>query len=156
MTKQKAGAKLSTADTAPKFSLGETHEDKYGTVYQYILANGAVTVNQVISVPDGFDCTPLTTTISGAKPQGVGIAQATLADNEYGWAAIGPIATDSGVTVSALANCAADVLCYTTATAGSIDDAATDVISGLALSTANGGSTADVACYSATRLAVNS
>ena len=156
MTLQKVGVTLSNADSSNKFGLGAEHIDDKGGVFVYGQASGAVTQYQIASMPEDFDCAALTTTISGDKPSTVGIAMATLADNEFGWFAVGPFGTDSGVSVSALASCAADVKVYTTATAGSIDDTATDLIEGLALSTANGGSTANVACYATQRLVVNS
>lgn len=156
MTRQRVAVTLSTADSSNKFGLGAIHEDKYGTVYQYLLANGAVTASNAVIIPDDKDTAKATTTNAGAVPQGIGVAMATAADNEYYWAAIGPIAASSGVTVSALASCAADVKLYTTATAGSVDDTATTQIFGLSLTTANGGSTANVACVSPCRLTVNS
>lgn len=153
---QKVTADLTSASSTALFGLGECHTSHDGAVYEYGRANGAVTQYQICSVPEDRDCAPLTTTISGDKPQTVGIAMATLADNQYGWFAVGPFPTSAAVKVSALASCAANVKVYTTATAGSVDDTATDLIEGLALDTANGGSTADVLCYATQRLVVNS
>lgn len=153
---QPLGVRLTSAYTTQDHTLGEVFKSAKGGCYKFAQANGAITQYQICSIPEDFDAVALTTTISGTKPQAVGIAMATLADNQWGWFAIGPFGTGEGVYVSALASCAADVVVGTTATAGAIDDTFTDSIDGLALDVANGGSTANVLCYATSPLVVNS
>jgi len=155
MSQQTIAQDLTATSSTPVAKVGQIHTDEYGGVFRYGLSNGAHTVGQVASIGGTVDYTPLTTTTSGVQPQEVGIAMTGIADNEYGWFAIGPFPTESGVSVSALTLAAADVKLYTTATAGSVDDTATDLIAGLALNSTVGGSTAVTACRASQRLVVN-
>ena len=91
----------------------------------------------------------MTTTTTTAPGTGAGklagVARAAIAASGYGWLQVfGP------GTVRVLASCAAYTLINSTATAGALDDDATassEVIDGIALDVANGGSTANVAAW---------
>lgn len=126
----------SSDGATPQAALGQTVEVK-GATYKYVRANGAITAFQACGIDNNLDATPLTTTTSGARPTGVCIPQFAAADNDYLWAPIGPFfLREDGVTtfkVNAAASCVASVKLYTTATAGTVDDAATDLIAGLLL-----------------------
>jgi hypothetical protein len=122
----------------PSFALGTEVEIK-GTVYKFLISGGAIAQYDSCTISNANVAVSGTTTTSGAKPTLFAIPQfAVAAANEYFWAPIGPIAPTSfdGSTtfkVNAAALCAADVKIYTTATAGVVDDAATDLIAGLQL-----------------------
>lgn len=122
----------------PSFALGTEVEIK-GTVYKYLKSGGALAIYDSCTVSNANVAVAGTTTTSGAKPTLFAIPQfAVAAADEYFWAPIGPIASTSfdGSTtfkVNAAASCATDVKLYTTATAGVVDDAATDLIAGLQL-----------------------
>lgn len=89
------------------------------------------------------------------------IPQFAFADGEYGWAPCGPMnvtSFDDSTTfkVSALTLCVLNALLYTSATAGSVDDASSSQsqIYGLRLHSTVGGSTAATACSATRKLAV--
>lgn len=145
-----AGIDFSTVDTTQEFPLGTIVSASDGAEYMYILADEAIAQYAAVKIDDDIQVSELTTTLSGAEPTQVGIAQIAFADTEYGWIVIsGPC------TVLAASSCAADVKCYTTATAGVIDDTATDLIQGLKLTTTNGASQAATAAFAAGRMYTN-
>lgn len=128
---------LASSDgTTAQAALGQKIDVK-GATYQYFLADGAVAAYEACYIQNDYDASPITTALSGARPCGVCIPQFAAADNEYFWAPVGPFfkREDGSTTfkVKAAANCAVDVKLYTTATAGVVDDTATDLIAGLLL-----------------------
>jgi hypothetical protein len=129
---------LSSADDVATFQLGTELEVK-GTVYKYLVSGSAITQYDACTISNANVAVPGTTTTSGAKPTLFAVPQFAVASTGlYFWAPIGPIAQYSfdGATtfkVNAAANCATDVKLYTTATAGVVDDTATDLIAGLQL-----------------------
>lgn len=136
---------VSTA--APKFDLGATYIDKIKGQYRYAQASGAIdagaavilalTVGSANTVTD-VQATEVDTTGSGSTPKVIGIAQATLADNEYGWFWVGCGHTEALVATGISAG---DAL-TTTATAGELGSGG-DAVAGLAALDANSsGSTA--------------
>lgn len=140
----------STTGVTPRFALGTIVCGSDNTEYQYVRADAAITQYDAVKIDDDYECTPLTTAISGSEPTRVGIAQVAFADTDYGWVVI----SGSG-TVNAISGggAAADVLIYTTTTAGQVDDVATDVIVGLKLTTAESGGTAPF--FATTRMRTN-
>lgn len=124
--------------------------------WRYVQANGAISQYDAVKIDNDGQAFSITTTISGVEPTAVGIAQIAFADNDYGWVWIGEGGgSGRGIKVNVLADCAADVKLYTTATAGALDDTATDLIAGLTIVSTNGGSTAAVECYSPIVLTTN-
>jgi hypothetical protein len=113
--------------------------------FVYGRANGAVTgLGYVCVEATGFDFLMASTTTTAPGQQGpgsrIGIAQAALADNQYGWFQI----YGKG-SVRTLASAAKGTKLNTTATAGALDDDATagaETIDGLVLGTATGGAEA--------------
>lgn len=150
------GIDLGAKSTTPSFKLGMEVQGSDGATYKYVQANGAVAEYAACKLDDTNEVLELTTTISGAEPTAVAVNGAAddslsaFADNEYGWVVVsGPC------KVLAAASCAADVKTYTTATAGVVDDTATDLIQGLKLIAANGGSQAAVGAFIAGRAFTN-
>lgn len=130
-------------DTVKQFPLGTEKAATDGNTYVYIEADEAIDQYAACRLLEDGGSDELTTENSGAVPTQVVVPQVALASGEFGWA----VAKGLSFSVLALANCAADVKVYTTAAAGTpgaIDDAATDLIQGLRLNAANGGSTAAV------------
>ncbi len=147
--------RVADAENKPTANLLDRGSNKLGE-WVYGQANGAISQYSVVKIDNDGQLSQLTTAISGDEPTRVGIAQVALADNEYGWVWVGcGGGSGSGIKVTALANCAVDVKLYTTTTAGSIDDTATDLIVGLTIVTAPGGSAAAVECYAPTYLYTN-
>ena len=118
--------------------LGTIVDGANGNTYIYVQANGTITAGMACALTENGEVTPLTSTLSGAIPTAVVFPQAAMTDNYFGYA----VKAGLSFNVAALANCAIDVLLYTSATAGSVDDASTnhDKISGLRINVAPGGS----------------
>lgn len=152
---QVLGVILSQADTVPQFGLGEEYVSPQGSTFKYCSANGAIAQYRLSTIDEDHDAVIGTTTTAGAKPQLCGITMASLADNQYGWFAVGPFSEEDLVYVLGKTLCVHDVKLYTHATAGSVDDTATTQIVGLALSTTVGGADANTLCYAVDRLTVN-
>lgn len=137
------------ATSVPKFKLGTRGGYDHPTLgYQefvYGRADGAVTgLGYVCLEKTGFDfvMATLTTSAPGAQGPGtrVGVAQAALADNEYGWFQVygkGSVRTAASAAIGTRLN--------TTATGGQVDDdgtASSEQIFGMVLMTATGGAAA--------------
>lgn len=111
----------------------------------YGRANGAVTGAGFVCVESaGFDFQMINSTNASAGAQGhgsrVAVAQAALADNQFGWFQV-----YGRGSVRTLASAALGTRLNTTATAGALDDdgtAAAEVINGITLLVATGGAPA--------------
>ena len=149
------GIDLSATPSTVAYWEPGTYVEQNGSQYVYIKSHTAPTAGLVYSYLEasGLTVAALTQTTDDTSPISLCIPQiAFTAASQYGWALVGP---GNGV-VSVLANCAIDVLLYTTATAGSLDDASASakVVVGIKLTTANGGSTANCACQLSQKLSV--
>jgi hypothetical protein len=124
------GVNPAKLDETAEFGVGDvaTHE---GNEYVYCSFAAAEGQYEAVAIDKTFAATSLTTTVSGNKPTRVGIVQVATTAGSYAWALV----KGSG-RVKAAASCAADVVLYTTATAGVVDDASTDKIVGLRLDAA--------------------
>lgn len=141
--------KITAASAAPEFRLGTVagydHPTNGYQEFVYGRANGAVTQFFACVGSTGFDFSMVNTTNSAPGESGfgsrIGAAQATLADNEYGWFQI-----YGRGTVRTLASAAKGTRLNTTATSGALDDdgtAGSEAIHGLVLLTATGGAAAN-------------
>lgn len=152
---------IASAGVSPNFALGTEVEIK-GCTFKYFKSAAAIAQYAFCTVRDGFIAEEGTTTTSGARPTECCIPQfAVAAADEYFWAPVGPFTalvpyglSDVTFKVKAAASCVTDVKLYTTATAGVVDDAATDLIAGLLLTeTITGAEAAD--CVAVQRLVTN-
>lgn len=135
-----------------KFGLGSigANTTSAGTkLYMYVRDSGSgITGDGYVVDIDGSAFTAVmstTTTTAPGTGQGksVGIARAAFTANYYGWVQI-----YGAGTVRVAASCAAYTRLNSTATAGQIDDdgtAGSEIIHGVVLDTANGGSAGTVA-----------
>lgn len=141
--------KIAAATASPEFRLGTIagydHPTNGYQEFVYGRANGAVTQFYACVGATGFDFAMVSTTNSAPGESGfgsrVGAAQATLADNEYGWFQV-----YGRGTVRTLASAAKGTRLNTTGTAGALDDdgsASSEVVNGLVLLTATGGAAAN-------------
>jgi hypothetical protein len=154
----------SSDGTTAQFGLGDEVQIG-GTRFGYYLADASIAAYSACTIQNDLDAAEATTTTSGAKPTGVCIPQFAVADNEYFWAPIGPIAPTTPYNVDgapttfkvlAATLCATSVKLYTTATDGVVDDSATDLIAGLCLTATNAaGTTEATACIAVQRLVTN-
>lgn len=118
--------------------LGQREIADDGNTYVFVLAAEAIDAGAACRYLENETIDMLTTTNSGSVPTTVVVPQRAIANGSYGWA----VEKGPSFSVLALASCAADVKIYTTATAGRVDDTATDLIQGLRLNATNGGATA--------------
>lgn len=148
-TDGKLGVDIDATSTDLVFALGDIISAN-GAEYMYVRADEALAQYAAVKIDDDYECSELTTTISGAEPTMVGCPQVAFADTEYGWVAI-----SGSFSIIGAASCAADVKLYTTATAGVVDDTATDLIQGLKIKTTLGGAQATAAAFATCRMHTN-
>ena len=135
------GVDVTTVDTTEQYTLGTRVTGNNNSVFVYCQAFGAVTgAGYVVLINEDFTQADLIDTTNSASGfgQNVGVAKATLANDEYGWFQIFGTTDFRG-----LASAAANTALNTTATSGALDDDATvgaEVINGIAFTTAVGGS----------------
>lgn len=135
------GANFERTSTDPEFDLGEGAEGENFSKYVYVRADaGGITgAGYVVLINESFTADMIDLTNSAtAFGDRVGVARVAFAANEYGWVQVKGIA-DIRVAASAAANAQLN----TTSTAGQLDDDATagsEDVTGLVLTTANGGS----------------
>lgn len=141
-----SAAQVTAATGTPAFRLGTVggYDDPAKGYQEFVYgrANGAVTAVGYVCVElTGFDFAMISVTQTTPGTAGFGsrvaVAQATLADNEYGWFQI--YGKGSART---LASAAKGTRLNSTATAGALDDdggTGAEAIQGLTLGTASGG-----------------
>lgn len=137
------GINLEQSDSTQQFELLSrgTSENKE---YCYVRARTNIEAKRVVTLQDGR-ASELSVNNDGGT--GIGLAIYNIDANDYGWVQIW-----GNGEVRARANCAANATLYaqSNANAGQVDDSAVSgskPISGMALSSAAGGSGADTACY---------
>ena len=129
------GVSLEYTDTSPSFAVGTTVNLNDGGQAVYVRASSDVAQYSAVSVRFDNTVVPITTTNS-ANSKVVGFAQASIASAYYGWVQIG-----GKPVVKLAASCLPAVPLYTTATAGTLDDAPVSggLVAGIvALTTASG------------------
>ena len=148
MSRSVAGAKVTQTHTSPEFEVGTRHEDENGKEYVYVQADagGATGAGYVVLVDESYAADMIDTTNSATGfGQIAGVATAAVAASEYCWVQIfGP------ADIRVAASCAANTAINTTGTAGQLDDDASvgaEVIDGITLTTANGGSAGTAAGF---------
>lgn len=133
-----------TSSETPDFAVGTVGMGHNGRVYRLVQADatGVTGAGYVVSIADGSIVDMITTTVSApgtGAGLSVGVAMAAIAASGYGWVCV----YGFNVPVRVAASAAKGTLLNTTATEGQLDDDATagaEVIAGIALDTANGGS----------------
>ena len=111
------GVALDYTDTTPSFATGTTVNLNDGGQAVYVQAASTVATYMAVSVLVNNTVVPLTTTNS-ASSKAVGFAQTSIASAYYGWVQLG-----GKPRVNVLIGCQPNVPLFTTATAGSLDDA---------------------------------
>lgn len=140
---------ITAATSSPEFRLGTVggYDDPSNGYQEFVYgrANGAVTAVGYVCVEEtGFDFAMINVTKTTPGTAGFGsrvaVAQAAMADNQYGWFQV----YGKG-SVRTLASAAKGTRLNTTATDGALDDDATagsEAINGIVLGTATGGAAA--------------
>jgi hypothetical protein len=100
------------------FSLGDRVCSHDGKDFVFVQAGGAIAANDAVAIAEDYQAIALTTAAAedGHK---IGVAPVAFADDEYGWVQVRGVCE-----LNVLGAYAADGILYTTATAGSLDDAA--------------------------------
>ena len=123
ITSSLIGANLTRTSTAAEFAIGTLVTATDGGIYQYVQASEAISQYGVVAIyGDTGTVRLLETSIATAagilNSRAVGFAQTSIASASYGW-----VARSGKVIFAVLDDCAAGVRLFTTATAGSLDDA---------------------------------
>ena len=136
------GVNPAAVSSSALYRLGDTFRDYRGYEYIYVKASAAIGLYDVAFVKSTYSAMPLTDTL--AKSAGF-IGAATVvafAVDEYGW-----LLTRGQGTIKVKTACAANVPLFTTATAGSLDDATASTsmlqIQGIILTSAEAASAAN-------------
>lgn len=97
--------------------LGKVVRGRDNTAWMQVTFGSAVSKYDCVAIDENFECHPIT---KARLDDGhfVGFAQMAFTKNFYGWVAI----RGSNIKAKVLASCAADVVIYTTSTAGKLDD----------------------------------
>lgn len=118
------------------FAVGATVLTNDGGQAMYIKASGAITAGDVLLISPAGVAVGITTTNSdnvATAAYFIGVAHVSIADGSYGWACRQGVPL-AGINVAA--NCVLGVPLYTTATAGRVDDTATNgLLLGMMLTT---------------------
>jgi hypothetical protein len=104
-------------------ALGTIIEATDGSRWMFVQAAEIITQYMAVGIDENCQATKLTTT-NAAAGYGVGFAQVTFADNDFGWVCVH---ASGNINVLVKASCAADVQLYTTSTAGVLDDTSAGV-----------------------------
>jgi hypothetical protein len=136
-------ATLADSTDDPAFALGTVTHGVDGTKWMYVHASGAIAQYDCVGIDENYEAAAMTKTIAD-DGWAVGFAQVAFADNDYGWVAI----SGSNISVNVLASCAADVVLYTSGTAGKLDDNSTSQtqIAGVVIVATDGGSGSAIEC----------
>lgn len=112
------GVDITRADSSATQKLGTCVEYTAGQTYMYVLAAEAIGQYLTVGVDEDGNASKLTKTIAD-DGWTIGFAQAALASGEYGWVAL---RGRGEIYAKTLTDCAADVILYTSSTAGYLDD----------------------------------
>lgn len=137
-TSNVAGVALGSTDTTAQFATGTVVNLNDGGQAVYVQAASSVAQYDAVAVLSNNTVVPVTTTNSASSKR-VGFAQTSIASGSYGWVQTG------GVPVVKLAaSCLPNVPLYTTATAGTLDDAVVSggLVAGIVATVSASGATA--------------
>jgi len=119
-----------------------------GNEFIYVQAGAAIAQFDAVAVDESFAARPLTKALADAGEK-ICLAQVAFANTAFGW-----VQTRGLGRVNVSASVAADVLLYTTATAGRLSStsASQTLVRGLVLTTARGGTDGDAPCNAVNEL----
>lgn len=138
----KIGATPSQTSTTQLFRLGERFIDYNGYEYMYTKASAAIGLYDVAFIKSTYKSAALTDTFAKSGGNLGAASLVAFAADEYGWLLL----RGQGI-IKVKASCAANVQLYTTATAGSLDDATASTsqlqVQGIILTSAEAASSAN-------------
>lgn len=123
------GVDFTATSTKAQHALGTQVQGNNGSVWIYVKFGGTVAIYDYVCIDELFSALAGTKANVDAGHQ-VGFSQLAAVSGDYGWV---PLQGRGTIKSNLLANCAADVALYTTATAGKLDDDSTSqtLISGV-------------------------
>mgnify|MGYP001584232018 CR=1 FL=1 len=102
----------------PPFKIGTTTETVNGGEFMFVKASSAIAQYDFVGILTTFNASSLTDTTAKTGPV-IAVAQVAIASGAYGWVCL----RGGGVSGNVLASAATSAALYSTATAGSLDDA---------------------------------
>ena len=112
------------ATGVPAVKVGQLGMDSDSNIFQYVHANGVAVIGDVMLIDEAFEADQVTLTNSAPGTGAglpLGVAVATLADNEFGWVQRFGV----GAAINVATSAAVHTILNTTATVGRIDDDST-------------------------------
>ena len=113
-----AGVNLANTSTTAEFPVGTTVQGNANSSWEYVQAMVDIAQYNAVCINGSGGARPATTT-HVATMKKIGFAQVAITSGSFGWVA----RQGAGFTVMVAASCLANVALYTTATAGTLDDA---------------------------------
>ena len=116
-----------SSPSIPEAKVGDLGSDIHGE-YMYILAATTIAQYDFVVISSTFSASALTTANAGSTLQYVGVAQAAIANGEYGWVWVGGPAgggVGTGIKGNVSAAVAIATNLQTTTTAGQVSNTAT-------------------------------
>lgn len=109
---------LAGNDSTARVQVGTTVMATDGSKYEYVYAFSAIAQYDAVAILTSGNARPISTAIAVSAKK-VGFAQVAITSGYYGWVA----RSGNNIRVNVAANCGAGAQLYTTATAGTLDDA---------------------------------
>jgi hypothetical protein len=122
-------------ESTPSQAIGTRLTGTASSEWLYVTAGSAIAQYDVVTVDEAYSGIPCTKA-SIDDHHIVSVAPAAISSGEYGWVQLTGV-----LTMNVLASAAADVQLYSSATAGSLDDASSSqtAVNGIVLTTARAG-----------------
>jgi len=148
VTSSMIGVNLTGYDSTAQFARGTQVLGTDGALFQYVNTLSAIPAGNAVGIDESGNASNMTTTLA-ATVKTVGVAQISIAVSSFGW-----VQRSGVMNVNVAASCAKDVLLFTTATAGILDDATISaaVLPGLNLITSTVSNATIGVCQAATPL----
>ena len=128
-------------ESTPSQAIGTRMVATDAAEWLYVTAGSAIAQYDGVAVTEAYSAVPSTKALVDSGELGAAAPEA-ISSGEYGWVQMGGVCT-----INVLASCAADVILYSSATAGSLDDASTSQtrVDGIKLTTARSGTAGSAA-----------
>ena len=128
-------------ETTPSQPPGSRMVGTDASTWLYVTAGSAVAQYDVVAVTEAYSAVPITKALVDSGEL-IAVAPEAITSGEYAWVQLNGICT-----INVLASAAADVILYSSATAGSLDDTSTSQtrVDGIKLTAARGGTAGSAA-----------
>mgnify|MGYP003394004366 CR=1 FL=1 len=117
ITSSVLGVDLNNYSSTALFARGTMINGTDGSLFEYVNTLSAIAEGNAVGIDESGNASNLTTTLATTVKK-AGVAQISIAVSTFGW-----VQRMGKMNVQVAANCAKDVLLFTTGTAGILDDA---------------------------------